>query len=83
MRGPAGQPTWRPLAAGLTSGVLRKRARTRDDKLLAEQLKELSLIDLDFELEVIGFDMGEIDLRIENLEGDGKDDEDDPADAIP
>jgi ParB-like chromosome segregation protein Spo0J len=38
-----------------------------DDRLLAAQLKELSLLDLDFNLEVIGFDMGEIDLRIESL----------------
>jgi hypothetical protein len=41
-----------------------------DDRLLAEQLKDLSLADLDFSLEVTGFDMGEIDLLIEGLEGD-------------
>ena len=40
-----------------------------DDQLLAEQLKELSLLDLDFNLDVIGFDMGEIDFRIEGLAG--------------
>jgi DNA modification methylase len=51
---------------------------TWDDKLLAEQLKELSLVDLDFSIEVIGFEMGEIDLRIASLE-----DASDPADAIP
>ncbi|MEA2879480.1 MAG: hypothetical protein QOF14_4676 [Hyphomicrobiales bacterium] len=52
-----------------------------DDRLLGEQLKELSLLDLDFSLETTGFEMGEIDLRIEGLRGaDGKDD---PADAIP
>jgi 16S rRNA G966 N2-methylase RsmD len=38
-----------------------------NDQLLAEQLKELSALDLDFDLEAIGFDMGEIDFRIENL----------------
>jgi DNA modification methylase len=38
-----------------------------DDRLLAEQLKELSELDLDFSLEVTGFEMGEIDLRIEGL----------------
>jgi DNA modification methylase len=55
---------------------------TWDDKLLAEQLKELSLVDLDFSIEVIGFEMGEIDLRIASLE-DAPDPADDPADAIP
>ena len=38
-----------------------------DERLLAEQLKELAILDLDFSLEVTGFDMGEIDLRIEGL----------------
>ena len=40
---------------------------TWDDKLLAQQLKDLSVLDLDFSLETTGFDMGEIDLRIESL----------------
>jgi ParB-like chromosome segregation protein Spo0J len=35
-----------------------------DDQLLAEQLKELSVLDLEFTLEATGFEMGEIDLRI-------------------
>jgi DNA methylase len=49
--------------------------------LLAEQLKDLSLLELDFSLEVTGFEMAEIDLRIEgpNSEPEG----DDPADALP
>ena len=51
-----------------------------DDELLAEQLKELSLVDLDFDLEATGFEMGEIDLRIENLSADA-DVDDDPADT--
>src|SRR5712671_2376983 len=38
-----------------------------DERLLAEQLRDLSLLDLDFSLEVTGFEMGEIDLRIESL----------------
>jgi ParB-like chromosome segregation protein Spo0J len=38
-----------------------------DDRLLAQQLKELSKLELDFSLEVTGFDTGEIDLRIEGL----------------
>jgi len=39
-----------------------------NDRLLAEQLKELSILDLDFDLEATGFDMGEIDLRIEDID---------------
>jgi hypothetical protein len=31
-----------------------------DDRLLAEQLKDLSLLGLDFSLEVIGFEIGEM-----------------------
>jgi DNA modification methylase len=38
-----------------------------DDRLLAEQLSELAKFDLDFSLEVTGFDMGDIDFRIESL----------------
>ncbi len=55
---------------------------TWDDRLLAEQLKELSLIGLDFSLELTGFEMGEIDLRIASLE-DVADQADEPADAVP
>ncbi len=40
-----------------------------DERLLAEQLKELSVVELDFEIEATGFDMGEIDLRIQGLDG--------------
>ena len=53
---------------------------TWDDKLLAESLKELSILDLDFELDVIGFNMGEIDFRIEGLDADV---DNDPADVLP
>lgn len=49
-----------------------------DDQLLAEQFKELSLQDLDFDLDVTGFGMGEIDLRIEALQQGP-----DPADVLP
>ncbi len=38
-----------------------------DDRLLAEQLRELASLDLDFDIETTGFDIGEIDLRIEAL----------------
>jgi DNA modification methylase len=46
-----------------------------DDRLLAEQLRALAEVELDFDLEVTGFDMGEIDLRIEGL-GETGDDQD-------
>jgi DNA modification methylase len=55
---------------------------TWDERLLASQLKELAALKLDFDLEAIGFEMGEIDFRIETLQtqqaiGD------DPADMLP
>jgi DNA modification methylase len=53
-----------------------------DDQLLGEQLKTLSEAELDFSLEVTGFEMGEIDLRIENL-SPAVEGADDPADAVP
>jgi len=52
-----------------------------DERLLAEQLRKLSLLDLDFELEDIGFEIGEIDLRTEGLASDAQDRED-PADIL-
>jgi DNA modification methylase len=53
-----------------------------DDRLLAEQLKDLSLIGLDFSLEVTGFEVGEIDLRIGALD-DQPETATDPADVVP
>jgi len=53
-----------------------------DARLLGEQLKILSEIELDFSLEVTGFEMGEIDLMIENL-ALALPGMKDPADAIP
>ena len=47
-----------------------------DDRLLAEQFRALSVLDLDFSLEVTGFEMGEIDLRIEGLNSPAPDDQD-------
>ena len=38
-----------------------------DERLLGEQLKILSEMDLDFDLEITGFEMSEIDLFIEGL----------------
>ena len=55
---------------------------TWDDRLLAEQLRGLSLSGLDFNIEVTGFEMGEIDLRIASLEEPPERD-DDPADVMP
>ena len=52
-----------------------------DDILLAEQLKELSALDLDFSLEVTGFEMGEIDFLVEGL-SPKPDVHSDPADDI-
>ena len=49
-----------------------------NDQLLGEVLRDLSVADLDFELDAIGFSVGEIDFRIGGL-SDGTDD--DPADA--
>jgi hypothetical protein len=40
----------------------------RSKRLLAQQLKELSLLDLDFHIEVTGFEIGEIYLKIASLE---------------
>lgn len=45
-----------------------------DDRLLAEQLKALSEVDLGFDLDVIGFDLPEIDLRIQGLNSDAEED---------
>jgi len=55
---------------------------TLNDRLLAQQLKDLSLIGLDFSLEVIGFEIGEIDLRIKSAE-EAPERTDDPFDAVP
>jgi hypothetical protein len=55
---------------------------TWDDQLLAQQLKDLALSGLDFSLEVTGFEMAEIDLRISSLEDQPARDPD-PADVLP
>ena len=56
-----------------------------DDQLLGEQLKELATLDLDFAIEATGFEMSEIDLRIEALEQQrgGKDEPPIPAPVGP
>ncbi|MGD1211277.1 MAG: DNA methyltransferase [Candidatus Acidiferrales bacterium] len=53
-----------------------------DERLLAEQFEILSTLDLDFSLDITGFEMAEIDTTIESLvpASSGKDD---PSDVIP
>ena len=53
-----------------------------DDRLLGEQLKFLSKAEIDFDLQVTGFEMAEIDLFIDGLStlSEG---EEDPADTVP
>jgi 16S rRNA G966 N2-methylase RsmD len=53
---------------------------TWDDALLAQQFLQLAAVDLDFSLEVTGFDMGEIDLLIDGAQSPVKPD---AADEIP
>lgn len=53
-----------------------------DNRMLGEQLKILSEAEIDFSLEITGFDMGEIDLIIENV-APATAGKNDPADAIP
>ena len=54
---------------------------TWDATLLAGHLKVLSELNLDFDLEVTGFSIGEIDLKIEGLTEPVN--ENDPADGVP
>lgn len=53
-----------------------------DEKLLAETLRDLSVQDLDFSLDVTGFDLPDIDVRIESLSLTSAG-EPDPADEMP
>jgi DNA modification methylase len=53
-----------------------------DERLLAEQLKALSEVELDFSIDVTGFEMAEIDVLIEGV-APATPGKDDPADAIP
>jgi DNA modification methylase len=54
---------------------------TWDERLLGEQFKELAALNLDFDLEITGFETPQIDLMIQGLtpESEGPD----PADQIP
>ena len=53
-----------------------------DDRLLSQQFKDLCEAELDFSLEVTGFETSEIDLFIENL-APGSDGQADPGDDTP
>jgi ParB-like nuclease domain/DNA methylase len=53
-----------------------------DERLLGEQLKVLSELELDFDLEVTGFEMAEIDVLIDGLETLNEPDPDDLLAAI-
>jgi hypothetical protein len=53
-----------------------------DERLLGEQLKDLTDVDLTFRLEDTGFEMGEIDILIEGLTP-AHEGEEDPADHVP
>jgi len=55
---------------------------TWDDRLLAEVLRDLASVELDFDLEATGFTMGEIDLKIEGLSVTTAGNPD-PADELP
>lgn len=39
-----------------------------DDRLLGEVLRDLSVVELDFDIEAIGFSVGEIDMKIDALD---------------
>ena len=53
-----------------------------DEKLLAQQFQVLSELNLDFGIDITGFEMGEIDVMIEGLSITDAD-EPDPADVLP
>ena len=55
-----------------------------DERLLGEVLRDLSLADLDFELDAIGFSVGEIDLKIEAATSvpNEADDDDSPVELV-
>ena len=55
-------------AFAIADNKLTENARW-DDTLLGEIFADLASLDLSFDLEVTGFSMGEIDLRIEGLDG--------------
>ena len=65
------EPEKRALA--LTDNRLAETSKW-NDKILGEELQALSSLNLDFGLDITGFEMGEIDFRIENATSLSKDD---------
>src|SRR6202050_2863027 len=53
-----------------------------NERLLAKNLSELSKLDINFDLDVVGFDIGEIDLRIQQI-SDEESPKPDPEDDAP
>ena len=53
-----------------------------NERLLGEQLKALSILELDFSIEATGFEMSEIDIKIEGLESASREREE-STDAMP
>jgi DNA modification methylase len=53
-----------------------------DERLLGEQFKALSILELDFDIDISGFEIGEIDVMIEGLAPASRS-KGDHADAIP
>lgn len=53
-----------------------------DNELLAIHLKELSVVDLNFDIDATGFTVGEIDLQIESQDTSSKPSKGDPADQF-
>lgn len=68
-------------AFGIADNKLNENSQW-DEELLAEQLKSLSEVELDFSLEATGFEVGEIDAFIEGLSSISENDPG-PADALP
>jgi DNA modification methylase len=54
-----------------------------DEKLLAVHLRELTELAVDFEIEATGFEVAEIDMRIQGLGVEQNPGERDPADKLP
>lgn len=55
-----------------------------DERLLGEVLRDLSLAELDFELDAIGFSVCEIDLKVEAVTtvGEGPEQDDEPVELV-
>jgi hypothetical protein len=56
---------------------------TWDRRLLGEAFRDLSLLDLDFDLEITGFEVAEIDLIVQGLDEGDADLDDEPLPCVP